>query len=287
MPQVHASTVVIGDVQMADDVVVGPHCVLDATIGRITLGRGCRLMASVHLCGPLSLGERNLLYPNVALGFAPQDLKWDPFTPGAGLVIGSGNTFREGATIHRATSHESPTTIGDSNYWMANTHAGHDCRIGSNCIFANGTLLAGHVQVGDRVITGGNVTVHQFCRVGSGAMLGGLMGMSMDLPPRFLLTGGNIAGSLNLVGMRRSGMTRQQIDTVRWVHRTLYRSGVAPKTALEDLRQRGDDPLVREYIDFVESSKRGICHNNPRAIRGLEPYQATDKSAAVETSDEV
>lgn len=265
---------------------IGPHCVLDAAIGPITVGRGCRLIASVHLCGPLTLGERNMLYPCVAVGLSPQDLKWDAATPGAGVVIGSGNTFREGVTIHRATSHETPTTIGDSNYWMANSHAGHDCRIASNCIFANGTLLAGHVQVGDRVITGGNVTVHQFCRIGSGAMLSGTMGMSMDLPPRFMLTGGNIAGSLNLVGMRRCGMTREQIDTVRWVHRTLYRTGISPKAGLEDLRERQSDSLVREYIDFIESSKRGICHYTPKAIRGSRTYEQVQGNADAALGDD-
>jgi UDP-N-acetylglucosamine acyltransferase len=267
--QIHPTAILEGDVRIGDDCVIGPFCVIR---GSVSIGAGTRLLGNVYLQGPLTLGERNKVYPFCSLGFSPQDLKWDPNTPGAGLVVGSGNTFREGVTIHRATSHETPTTIGDNNYWMANTHAGHDCRIGSNCIFANGTLFAGHVQVGDRVITGGNVTVHQFCRVGFGAMLSGTMGMSMDLPPRFMLTGGNIAGSLNLIGMRRSGMSREQIDTVRWVHRTLYRAGISPRAALEDLRERNADPLVREYIDFIESSKRGICHYTPKAIRGSRPY---------------
>jgi UDP-N-acetylglucosamine acyltransferase len=102
-----------------------------------------------------------------------------------------------------------------------------------------------------------------------------------------MLTGGNIAGSVNLVGMRRGGMTRQQIDTVRWVHRTLYRSGIPPKTALEDLRERQNDPLVREYIEFVESSKRGICHNKTKAIRGLRPYEQMDDSVEAETAEEI
>jgi UDP-N-acetylglucosamine acyltransferase len=268
MSQVHSSSVLSGDVRLADDVSVGPFCMLDATLGPITLGRGCRLIGSVHLCGPLTLGERNTLYPNVALGFSPQDLKWDTHVAGAGLVIGSGNTFREGVTIHRATSHDAPTTVGNDNYWMANSHAGHDCRIGSGNIFANGTLLAGHVQIGDRVITGGNVTVHQHCRVGSGTMLSGTCGLSMDLPPRFMLTAGNLAGSLNLIGMRRGGMSGDQIDTVKWVHRTLYRTGRSPKAALELLRERESDTLVREYIDFIESSKRGICPARGKAIRG-------------------
>jgi UDP-N-acetylglucosamine acyltransferase len=268
MPNVHSSAVLHGDIELADDVVIGPHCVLDAVGGRIVLGPGTRLIGNVYLTGPLTMGRGNTAYPFATLGMPPQDLKWDPAVPGAGLVIGDGNTFRESATINRATSHESPTIVGDKNYWMINSHAGHDCRIGNNCIFANGTLLAGFVQVDDRVITGGNATIHQFCRVGRGAMLSGTMGMSMDLPPFFMLTAGNVAGSINLIGLRRSGMPSEDIDTVKWVYRTLYREGVPPKKALETLRERGDHPIVREYVEFIESSKRGICPAQGKAIRG-------------------
>ena len=247
---------------------VGPHCVLDASIGRITIGTQTTLSGHAYLTGPLVIGARNRIYPFTTLGFPPQDLKWDPAVPGAGLVIGQGNTFRESVTIHRATSLETPTRIGDNNYWMVNSHAGHDCTIGSSCIFANGTLLAGFVRIDDRVIFGGNTTIHQFCRVGRGAMLSGSMGLSMDLPPFFMLTGNNIAGSINLVGLRRSGMPSQDIDTVKWVYKTLYRDGVTPKRALETLRERIEHPLVREYIEFIESSKRNICPVRGKAIRG-------------------
>jgi len=264
-PHVHPTAILEGDVQLADDVAIGPGCVLN---GPITIGAGTRLLGHAYLQGPLTLGERNTIYPFVTLGFPPQDLKWDPQTPGAGLRIGCGNTFRESVTIHRATSHETPTIIGDNNYWMVNAHAGHDCRIGSGCIFANGTLLAGFVRVDDRAITGGNVTVHQFCRVGRGTMLSGTMGMSMDLPPFFMLTASNVAGALNLVGMRRSGMERVAIDAARWVHRTLYRQGLSHPNALEALRERADEPIVCEYIDFIESSKRGICWGKGKAMRG-------------------
>ncbi len=266
MPQIHSSAIITGDVRLAHDVVVGPNCVLDATLGAISVGSGCTLIAGAYLNGPLTLGERNVLYPGAALGFAPQDLKWDPGVAGAGLVVGSGNTFREGVSIHRATSHEKPTIIGNDNYWMADSHAGHDCTVGSNNILANGTMLGGHVTMGDRVITGGGAGVHQFCRVGRNCMLSGNVGMTLDLPPFFMLTGINVAGSINLIGMRRSGMSREDIDTVKWVYKTLVRSRMPPKRALNVLRARGDEPLVREYIEFIESSKRGICLARGRVL---------------------
>lgn len=269
VPQVHSSAILTDDVRLAEDVVVGPNCVLDGAGGPIVIGDGTRVHGHAYLTGPLTLGERNVIYPFVTLGFAPQDLKWDPAVPGAGLRIGSGNVFRESVTIHRATSHETPTTIGDDNYWMVNSHAGHDCAIGSGCIFANCALLAGFARVDDRVIMGGNVTVHQFCRIGRGAFLSGLTGITQDLPPFFMLTGGNIAGSINLIGLRRSGMGADAIETVKWVYRVLYRTGVSPKKALETLRERQDHPLVAEYIAFIESSKRGICPARGKAIRGM------------------
>jgi len=267
-PPIHPTAILTGDVSLAPGVSVGPHCVLDASIGPVTVGPGTKLVSHVCLTGPLTLGARNTLYPFVCLGFAPQDLKWDPQVPGAGLVIGDGNVFREQVTIHRATSHETPTLVGDNNYFMACSHAGHDCTIGSHCIFANSVLLAGFVRVDDRVTAGGNATIHQFCRIGRGCMLSGTMGLSMDLPPFLMLTAGNVAGSLNLIGMRRSGMPRADIDTVRWIYRILYRSGLSPRQAVELLQPRAADPLVREYIDFITSSKRGICPAVGKSIRG-------------------
>ncbi len=266
MPQIHSSAIITGDVRLAGDVVVGPNCVLDGSLGPVIVGQGCRMFAAVYLHGPVTLGARNIMYPSVALGFAPQDLKWDANVAGAGLVIGSDNVFREGVTIHRATSHERPTTVGDHNYWMAESHAGHDCHVGSHNILANGTMLGGHVTMADRVITGGGVGIHQFCRVGRNCMLSGNVGLTLDLPPFFMLTGINVAGSINFIGMRRSGMSRSDIDTVKWVYKTLVRSRLPPKSALNVLRERGSDPLVREYIEFVETSKRGICLARGRAM---------------------
>ena len=265
MPRVHPTASLDGEVELADDVEIGPHCVLT---GPITIGAGCRLIGNVWLQGPLTLGERNLLYPFSCLGFAPQDVKWDPAQPGAGLVIGSGNVFREGVTIHRATSDQTPTRVGNQNYWMAYSHAGHDSLIGNDCIFANGTLLAGFVRVEDRVITGGTTCVHQFCRVGRGAMLSGTMGLTRDLPPWFMLTGTNTAGSINMIGLRRSGASQEAIEDVRWVYKTLYRCGISIAAAIEVIRERAGRPIVDEYLEFFASSKRGICPAKSDPARG-------------------
>jgi UDP-N-acetylglucosamine acyltransferase len=265
VPEIHPTAILEGEVDLAEDVTIGPHCVIT---GPVSIGPGTRLVGHVYLQGPLRLGARNLVYPFTTLGFAPQHLEWDPERPGAGLEIGDDNRIRESVTISRAASEELPTRIGDGNYWMANTHAGHDCRIGSRCVIANGVLLAGSVTLGDGVVVGGNSAIHQHCRVGRGALISGTMGLNKDLAPFFTLTGGNIAGSINLVGMRRSGMPSAEIDDVKWVYKTLYRRGLAPKQAVSELETRADRPIVAEYLAFLHGSKRGLCPARGEARRG-------------------
>lgn len=267
MPDVHFTSMIHGNVTLADDVVIGPYCVLDGSIAPISIGSGTRLIGSAYLSGPLTIGEKNTIYPFTTLGFSPQDLKWDPARPGAGVIIGSGNTFRENVTIHRATSEDTPTRIGNENYWMATSHAGHDARVGNNCIFANSAALGGFVDVQDRVIIGGTTAIHQFCRIGRGCMLSGGVGTSMDLPPFFMLTGINVAGSINLVGLRRSNASREMIDDVKWVYKTLYRRGLPLKRALEKLKERSDRSIIQEYIEFIEHSERGICSAHSKPVR--------------------
>jgi len=263
MAHIHPTAIVSGEVQVAEDAVIGPGCTV---VGKVRIGPGNTLVSNAHLHGPLWVGERNVFYPGACIGFAPQDLKFDPAHEGAGTVVGDRNTFRENVTIHRATGGQ-PTTIGHRNYFMAGSHAAHDVRVGNDNILANGTLLAGFVDIADRVIFGGNSVVHQFVRVGRGAMLSGLVGTGLDICPFFTLFGINQVGGVNAVGMRRAGHPREEIDAVRWCYRILVRSGEPPKRAVERLRERGDEPIVREMIDFVASSKRGICTGRGRMAR--------------------
>jgi len=272
MQPVHATAVIEGRVDLPDDVTIGPGCVIDGSLGRVTIGPGTRLIANVYLCGPLSLGAANTLYPGASLGFCPQSLNHDPSRPGCGLVVGDHNTFREGVTIHRAMGDDGPTTVGHHNYFMANSHAGHDTRISDHCTFANGMLLGGHVTINERVTIGGNTSVHQFCRIGRGAMLSGCVGTTYDLPAFFMLTGLNITGGVNVVGMRRQGMSTEEIEEVRWVYKTLYRRKLPPRLALQALKEREERPLVAEYIAFLESSKRGLCPCRGDPKRSLDGH---------------
>lgn len=263
VPTIHPTAIIEGDVTLGEGVVVGPWCLLRGTLGPLVVGANTILRANVHLEGPLTIGQGNDFSPFCSIGCAPQDIGTPQSMAGAGVVIGDSNIFRESVTIARP-KWDKPGRIGNSNYWMANSHAGHDCIIGNNCVFGNGSLLAGHVEVADRVITGGGSAVHQFVRVGRGAFISGLSGSVHDVCPYFVITGISYAGSFNLIGLRRSGASHETIDTVRWVFRTVCRSKLLPKRSLEVLRSRAGEPIVDEYIQFIESSKRGIAHAHGR-----------------------
>ncbi|MHC4080646.1 MAG: acyl-ACP--UDP-N-acetylglucosamine O-acyltransferase [Planctomycetota bacterium] len=270
MADIHPTVIVQGEADLAGDVSVGPGCVIDGTLGPVAVGSGTRLLGHTYLYGPLTIGQGNTIYPFVCLGFAPQSLGYDAALPGPGLVIGDHNTFREGTTLHRAMTDEGPTTIGDHNYFMCNTHAGHDTRIADHCVLANGVLLGGHVIVDDQVTIGGNTTIHQHCRIGRGAMLSGSVAATYDIAPFFMLTGINVVGSLNVIGMRRQGLPREQVEDIRWVYKILYRRGLPASASLEALRERADRSMVAEYIAFIEASRRGLCSGRGATKRGQE-----------------
>lgn len=267
MAQVHPTAILDGEIDLADDVVIGPSCVLTGTI---TIGPATRLVGSVYLQGPITIGRGNIIYPFTCLGFAPQHAKYDPQQPGLGLVIGDGNTFREQVTVHRAFTDERPTTIGDRNCLMATSHIGHDSQIGNDCTFVNGALVAGHVTIEDKVLMGGGSGVHQFCRVGRGAMFAGITATTNDVMPWFMHTANNICGAINLVGLRRNGYERDQIDEVRWVYRLVCRSGLSQPKIREQLEQRRDSAVVADYLRFLELSKRPICTARGKAARGTD-----------------
>lgn len=267
MTQVHPSAILDGEITLADDASIGPGCVLT---GPITIDSATKLIGNVYLQGPLTIGPNNVIYPFTCLGFAPQHIKFDLATPGRGLAIGASNTFREHVTVHRAFTDEGPTSIGDRNYFMANSHVGHDSHIGNDCTLVNAALVGGHVTIEDKVLMGGGSGVHQFCRVGTGAMFAGITATTNDVLPWFMHTANNICGALNLVGLRRNGFTREQIDEVRWVYRTVCRSGLTQPKILEQLQQRADSPVIADYVRFLELSKRPICTARGKAARGTD-----------------
>ena len=266
MAQIHPSAVLDGNITIADDVVVGPNCVLQ---GDIVIGSGCHLVGSVYLNGKLVMGSRNVVYPFSCIGFAAQDIQFphDQFEPG--IVIGNDNTFREGCTVHRATQ-KIPTTIGNHNLLMTTSHVGHDSQVANRVTLVTDSALAGHVHVHDKVIVSGSSAAHQFVTLGCGAMLAGGLVTTYDVLPHFLLTGYNIVGSINLVGMRRSGMSSDEITRRKEIYKLLYRSEHTLSRAIEILRSQ-EDAVAQEYIDAIDHSRRGIvpkATNKRTARRG-------------------
>ena len=253
--RVHQSAVVGPDVVLGADVVIGPFCFLD---GRVRLGAGTRLISHVTILGDTELGEGNVLHPNVVIGDEPQDLAYTG-EPRA-VRIGSRNIFREGTTIHRASEHGRETVIGDGNFFMQNSHAAHDCRVGNQAIIAGGALLAGWVEVGDRAIVSGNCVVHQFTRIGRLAMLRGLSRTSRDVPPFCIMDLTHTLRGINVVGLRRTGFKTGQIRALREAFTALFGQRQNLKLAVERLlSERPATPEVLEMVEFIRSSKRGVA----------------------------
>ncbi|MFA9479693.1 acyl-ACP--UDP-N-acetylglucosamine O-acyltransferase [Phycisphaerales bacterium AB-hyl4] len=255
MPDIHPTAHVDPQAQLADDVVVGPGCVLN---GDVRLGAGTRLVAGVYIQGPFIAGERNIIYPGACLGYPGQDLKYNPDHPGAGVRLGDDNIIREHVTIHRATNDDHPTTIGNHAFFMVHAHVGHDCRVDDHVMIVNGSMLGGHVEVHDHAIISGNVGVHQFSRIGRLTMIAGNTGISHDIPPFCTVSHRKRVGGLNIVGLRRAGL-REHVAPLREAFRIFYRQGHTKPVAIEKIEMTiADDPLVREFADFIKASKRGI-----------------------------
>jgi UDP-N-acetylglucosamine acyltransferase len=259
--RVHPSAVIGAEVELAAGVEIGPFCLLD---GRIRLGSGCRLLGHVTILGDSELGSQNVLHPNAVIGDEPQDIA---YTGGRRRVlIGDGNVFREGVTVHRGSEQGDVTIIGGGNFFMQNAHVAHDCRIGNGTMIAGGALLAGWVEVGDGAIVSGNCVVHQFVRLGRYSMMRGLSRTSRDVPPFCLMDGTHTLRSINTIGLRRAGFSPPVIRSLRNAFAALFRGPQNLKIALEKLEQQG--PLsaeVVEMVEFIRQSIRGVAFAPRRA----------------------
>jgi UDP-N-acetylglucosamine acyltransferase len=173
--------------------------------------------------------------------------------------IGRNTIIREYATIHRGTEEGTSTVVGDGCFLMALSHVGHNCAIGNNVILANGVLLAGHVSVGDYTFISGNVVVHQFCRIGAAAMIGGFTGINKDVPPYMLVRGPSVVRSLNLVGLRRLKFSRELIGELKEAYKLLFMSNLNTAQAIEGIRKLKPSKELDYLVEFIQGSKRGIC----------------------------
>jgi UDP-N-acetylglucosamine acyltransferase len=253
--RIHPSAVVAPEVELGAGVTVGPFCLLN---GCIRIGAGTRLIGHVTILGDTVIGEGNVIHPNAVIGDEPQDLA---YTGGPRRVtIGDRNVFREGVTIHRGSEHGDSTIIGNDNFFMQNAHAAHDCRIGNGTIIAGGALLAGWAQVGDRALVSGNCVVHQYVRIGRLGMMRGLSRTSRDIPPFCLMDLTHTLRGINVVGLRRAGVSAPAIRALREAFRILFGARRNLKSAIAELEAASDPPPeVAEMIAFIRQSKRGVA----------------------------
>jgi UDP-N-acetylglucosamine acyltransferase len=261
--RVHPTAVVSAEAEVADNVVIGAYAVIE---GRVRIGPDCIVRPHALLCGPLTLGRGNIVFPGAVLGEAPQHLKYNNEV--TATEIGDRNTFREHVTVHRGTTHSWVTRIGNDNYFMANAHVGHDCQIGNRCIITNGALIGGHAIIEDNVYLSGNSAVHQFVRIGRLAMISGCSASTKDVPPFVITQGIDATAGVNLVGMRRAGLSHEQVNAVRQAYRIIFREGLILPAAVARLEEElGAVDVIQEMVTFLKNCPKGI---NPVRSRHAE-----------------
>jgi len=256
---VHPSSLVQAGAIIPSSCEVGPFCTVGA---HVRLGERCRIVSHVVLAGDTVIGDDTIVYPFSTIGLPPQDLKF------AGeetrVEIGRGNVIRECCTIHKGTPGGGGVTrIGDHNLIMAYCHIAHDCRIGNHTIFANAATLAGHVTVEDYAHVGALGPVHQFCRIGAHAFIGGGTTITQDVLPfsRTSAVRDAHAFGVNSIGLERKGFSKETVRNLQRAFRLLLNSGLNTSQALERMRQENapaPDANVQHVIDFIAASQRGV-----------------------------
>ena len=255
MTSIHPSSVIDPAAVLHDGVEIGPFCHIGA---QVEIGGGTRLIGHVTISGPTRIGERNTFYPYCSIGHRSQDLKYT--SEPTHLEIGNHNSFREFCTVNRGTLPGTKTLVGHHGNFLAYSHVAHDCTVGDHVIFSNNGTLAGHVIVEDYAIIGGLSGVHQFCRLGRHAIVGGCTKIVQDVPP-YMIADGNPAEvrGINQIGLERRGFAPEDTRALREAYRFLYRSNLNVKQACEKIASELAGPDVMTHLlAFIEASQRGI-----------------------------
>ena len=256
---IHSTAIVSDQAQIGSGVQIGPYCCVG---DRVTLGDNVRLRSHVTVEGHTTIGEGTEIYPFASIGLPPQDLKFDG--EHSTLTIGINNRIREYVTMQPGTAGGGlKTTVGDNCLFMAGSHVAHDCHIGNHVNMANYATLSGHVLVGNNVTIGGLAAVHQFVRIGDHAFIGGMAGISNDIIPYALVMGrpANLAG-LNIVGMRRQGMPRNELESIVKAYDLIFdkSQGTLAERVKQAVQLHSEQDKVKEILDFIQAdSSRNLC----------------------------
>ena len=253
---IHPTAIIHPKARLDSTVHIGPYSVIDEDV---EIGARCIIGPHVYITGVTAIGAENRFHAGCVIGDAPQDLKYNGAP--TRLRIGDQNVFREHFTVHRSTKTGEETTVGSNGFFMQHSHVAHNCVIGNQVILASGALLGGHAVVQDGAFISGNCLVHQFVRVGTLSIMQGGAAISMDLPPFTIASQarGNCICGLNVVGLRRAGFTTEQRLELKKLYRVLFRSGENLRSALGTAQKEFTSAAARTVLDFVASSKRGVC----------------------------
>ena len=257
MREIHPQAVVAASAKLGEGVKIGAYAVVGEDV---ELGDGCVLHPHAVVQGPSKFGKNNAFYAFSAIGGDAQDYTFRGER--AELIAGDGNIFREYVTVSRGTQKGGgKTSLGDGNFFLAYSHIGHDCQVGSQALFVNGATLAGHVTVDDFATVGAFSPVHQFCRIGRYAYIGAGTVITQDVPPfsRVVTERETKSFGINTIGLERKGFSPERLQTLKRAYRLLLRSKLNTSQALAEMRKKlGDSADVQELIGFIESAERGI-----------------------------
>ncbi len=254
---IHPTAIVHPRATIAPGVKIGAYSLIGENV---RIGKDTVIDSHVVVEGWTEVGERCHLFPFVSIGTAPQHMRYrgEPTR----VTLGNENVIREFVTIHRATVEGGGnTTLGHGNFIMAYSHIAHDCKVGNQVIMANASTLAGHIAVEDFAIVGGLVAIHQFVRVGCYAIIGGASGVPKDIPP-YMCAAGNRAKlfGLNTVGLKRHRFSEATLFALKQAYRILFRSHLILNKAIEKVETDVPRlPEITHLLDFLKSSKRGVC----------------------------
>lgn len=261
---IHPTAVIHPGAELHPTVKIGAYAVIG---DNVKVGPETTIGAHVVLEGPTEIGARNQIFPGAAIGLEPQDLKYDGAI--SWVRIGDDNRIREYVTINRATGADEATVIGNNNLLMAYVHVAHNCAIGDSVVIANGVALAGHVHIESKATIGGVLGIHQFVHIGRLAMVGGMSRIDRDVPPYMLIEGNpSRVRSLNVIGLKRAGMTATDMGVLKKAFRTLYRSGYPFSQALEHLNLLPPNEHLQHLHQFLQLSQM-------QERRGLIPGRRT------------
>ena len=258
--KIHPTAIVDPNAKLGANVEIGPFSIIGphATVGDKTV-----VQSHVVIEAEVAIGRGNFIGHGTIIGVLPQDVSFSPERK-TKVEIGDDNIIREYCTIHRGSADGSATKIGDRNFLMAGAHIGHNCLIGNNVVIANNCLLAGYVRVDDGAFLGGGSTFHQFMHIGRLVMVQGSSAFGKDLPPFVVAAERNSVFGLNIVGMRRAGLSANDRNEIKEAFKLIYFSGLNTSQALEKARTMSFGAPAREFLDFVATSKkRGICPLKP------------------------